>query len=231
MPVSWRALPQRLPERIPQRRHVRPVGDIEAAHAALGVAHHLGHRLFHVVVGNVGQPDQPIGRGAAEIVQPVVVDAQHLEGGLGIVEPAARAQHAVQHLGLHAVAVLVLQAHRHLGQPADALLAVVVETGRGHAVGTVDDARHVFAAGRPHAVHQAELGALGAHPFGTLRPLDDMGHAVLEGGRCVGREQVGRQPDQVNVAVGGDDVVFHGHAPSGGDHPSSWRLSPAPPCA
>ena len=215
MPVSWRALPQRFPERIPQRRHVGPVGDVEAAHAALGVAHHLGHRLFHVVVGDVGQPDQPIGRAAAEIVQPVIVDAQHLEGGLGIVQPAARAQHAVQHLGLHAVAVLVLQAHRHVGQAANALLAVVVEAGRGHAVGAVDDARHVFAAGRAHAVHQAELGALGAHPFGALRAFDHMRHAVLEGGGGIAGEQVGRQPDQVDMSIGGDDIVLHGRVPLG----------------
>ena len=223
-----RALPQRLPERIPQRRHVRPVGDVEAAHAALGVAHHLGHRLFHVVVGNVGQPDQPVGRGTAEVVEPVVVDAQHLQRRLGIVQPAARAQHAVQDLGLHAVAVLVLQPELGLGEAADALLAVVVEAGRGHAVGAMDDARHVFAAGRAHAVHQAELGALGADPLGSLRPLDDVGHAVLEGRRGVAGEKVGRQPDQVDMAVSGDDVVFHGRVPPGGSSSRRTRRAKSP---
>ena len=39
-----RELPQRLPVLVPQRRHVGPVGDVEAAHAALGVAHRLGDR-------------------------------------------------------------------------------------------------------------------------------------------------------------------------------------------
>ena len=173
-------LPQRLPMLVPQRRHVGPVGDVEAAHAALGAAHRLGDRLLHVVVREVGQADQPLGRRLAEIVEPVVVDAQHLQRGLGIVQPAARAQHAVDHLGLHAVAVLVLEAELGFGEAADALLAVVVEAGRGHAVGAVDDARHVFAAGRAHAVDQAELGAVLAGPLGALGSVDDVGHAVLE---------------------------------------------------
>ena len=208
-------LPQRLPMLVPQWRHVGPVGDVEAAHAALGVAHRLGHRFFHVVVRDVGQPDQPVGRLLAEIMEPVVVDAQHLQRRLGIVQPAARAQHAVQDLGLHAVAVLVLQAHLGLGQAADALLAVVVEARGGHAVGAMDDARHVFAAGRAHAVHQTELGALGADPLGSLRALDDVGHAVLEGRRGILGEKVRGQPDQVDMAVSGDDVILHGRIPPG----------------
>ena len=56
---------------------------------------------------------------AAELGEPVVVDAQHLERRLGIVQPAARAQHAVQDLGLHAVAVLVLDAQLGIGEPAE----------------------------------------------------------------------------------------------------------------
>src|SRR5438046_8482089 len=76
----------------------------------------------------------------------------------------------------------------------------------------MDDARHVLAAGRAHAVHKAELGALGRHPFGSLGAVDDMRHAVFQRCRGVLGEEVGRQPDQVDMAIGGDDVVFHGRS-------------------
>src|SRR5260370_16152521 len=121
----------------------------------------------------------------------------------------------MQDLGLHAVAVLVLQPHLRLGQPPDALLAVVIEAGRGHAVGAMDDARHVFAPGRAHAVHQAELGAFGRYPFRSLGAVDHVRHALLERRRGVLGAEGRRQPDQVDMAVGGDDVVLHGRDPPG----------------
>ena len=194
-------LPQRLPERIPERRHVGAVGDVEALHAPLGAAHRLGDRLLHVVVRNVGQADQPGGRGLAEVVEPVVVDAQHHDRGFRVVQPAARPQHAVQNLGLYAVAVLVLEAMIDLGQAADALLAVVVQSGRGHAVGSMDDARHVFASRRAHAIHESELRALEARPFRSLGTIDDMGHALLHRSGRVAGEEIGRQPDQVDMSI------------------------------
>src|SRR5881396_2298943 len=91
-----------------------------------------------------------IGMALAEPRQPLVVDADHLDGGLGVVDPRGGAQDPVEHLGLHAVAVLVLQAELRVAQTVDALLAVLVEPGGGHAVGTVDLARDILAAGRAH---------------------------------------------------------------------------------
>src|SRR2546428_798983 len=66
------------------------------------------------------------------------------------------------------------------GEAADAALAGVVETGRGHAIGAVDLAGDVLAAGRPHAVPQAEHRALVGDPQGPLRPGGDVGHAVAQ---------------------------------------------------
>ena len=65
------------------------VGDVEAAHgAALGHALDLGHRRVDVVVRDAGQPGEAVRVRVAEVGEPVVVDAQHLDGGLGIVHAA-----------------------------------------------------------------------------------------------------------------------------------------------
>src|SRR5205823_5352561 len=89
----------------------------------------LGDGGVDRVVGNRREAAEAPGLGRAEVGQPLVVDAHHFHGGLGIVEPAAGAEHAVEDLGLHAVAVLVLHAQLGIGEAADALLAVVVEPG------------------------------------------------------------------------------------------------------
>src|ERR1051325_710051 len=120
-----------------------------------------------------------------KVGEPVFVNAQHLAGGFVIVETAGGAEDAVQHLGLDAVAVLVLQAQIGVREPAYLLLLGVVEPGRGHAVGAVDLARLVFAAGRTHAGVEPEGGAVLGDPFAAARALGDEGHAVLEGGRSV----------------------------------------------
>jgi len=62
------------------------------------------------------------------------------------------------------------------------------------------------------------------------------GHVVVVGVLGGGtleqhRSGLGERGDQVDMAVGGDDVVFHGRAPSEDDHPSSRSASPALPCA
>ena len=72
-------------------------------------------------------PAKRSGCAAAEVGEPLVVDAHDLDGGLGIVEAAARAEHAVQHLGLHAVTVLILDPQVRIGEAADPSQAVVVE--------------------------------------------------------------------------------------------------------
>jgi hypothetical protein len=39
--------------------------------------------------------------------------------------------------------------------------------------------------------------------------VGDEGHAALQRRRCIRGEQVGRQPDRIDMAIGGDHVVFH----------------------
>src|SRR5438874_116161 len=168
-------------------------------------------------VRNRGPPRDAPGLGLAEVGQPLVVDAHDFRGRLGIVEPAGGAQHAVEHFGLHAVAILVLHPQLGVGEPADALLAVVVEPGGGHAIGAMDLARYVLATGRAHAVDAPEVGTRLRRPHRPPRPVDDVGHALAQGRRSVLREEVGGEPAEIDVAVGGDHLVTHGACPPGGE--------------
>src|SRR5262245_63439396 len=96
----------------------------------------------------------------AEVGEPLVVDADHLDGRLAVAHPRARGENAVQGLGLDAVAVLVAQPELRLAEPTDGPLAVLVETGRRHPVRAVDLPGHVLAPRRAHAVGEPEVGAL-----------------------------------------------------------------------
>jgi hypothetical protein len=145
----------------------------------------------------------------AELDEPVVVDLEHLVGGLGVIEPRGRAEDAVDHLGVDAVALHVERAELGVGGAADALLAVFVEAGRGHHVDAVVGARDVLRAGGADAVHQPEGRAVLAGPEGPVRPVCDVGHAILHRRRGVAGEQIRRDPRQVDVAVGGNPVVGH----------------------
>src|SRR3989441_979463 len=145
-----------------------------------------------------------------KIGQPLVVDPHGLDGGLRVAEPPGDAEDAVEDLGLNAVAILVAQAGIGMGEAPDAAFAVVVEPGGGHAVRAMDAPGHVLAARRAHAAGQAEVGALLRRPARALRAIDNVRHPVAPlGGGGVGDEQVGRQPAQVDVAVGGDHLVTH----------------------
>src|SRR6266849_4748045 len=103
----------------------------------------LADRGVGVVVGDAGEAGETLGMVAAEIGEPVVVDAQHRAGGLVVVEAAGGAEDAVQDLGLDAVAILLLEPQIGVGEAADALLAVLVKPGRGHPVGAMDRPRDV----------------------------------------------------------------------------------------
>ena len=186
--------------------------DLEAAHAAApGDPLDLADRGVDVVVRDAGEPGKAVGMGIAEAGEPFVVDAQHLAGRFVVIDPAGGAEDAVQYLGLDPVAVLVLDPQFGIGHAADALLAVLVDPFRRHPVRAVDLARLVEAAGRAHAVHQPERGAFLGHPLLAPRPVGHVGHAVLHCGRGIGGEQIGRQPDQIDMAVGRDHIVFHWH--------------------
>ena len=203
-------IPDRVPPGIPQRRHVVPAGDLEAArHPAPGDALDLADGRLRVVVRDAGEAGIAIGMGGAEIGEPFVVDAQHLAGRLVVLEPDRGTQDAVEHLGLHAVALLVLEPQFGIGRAADALLAVVIEPGRRHPVRAMDLAGDVLPAARAHAVHQPERGTVLGDPLFAARPVGHVRHAVFVRRAGILDEEVGRQPDQIDMAVGRDDVVFH----------------------
>ena len=200
----------------------RPVGDIEAAHAALGVAHRSRPTdCFHVVVGNVGEPDAA-DRDAAlqKSCEPVVVDAQHLDRRL--VDRSSRPLAPRMPYSTSACTPSrswSLQPQIGVGQAADALLAVVVEAGRGHPVGAVDDCPARIR-GRPSPCRSSgrtwrRLALTHSGPFG---PSITWGMRSLSAAEALAGEQVGRQPDQIDMAIGGDDVVFHGRDPPRDDH-------------
>ena len=113
------------------------------------------------------RPAKRSGMRLGEIGEEVVVDANDLDGGLGVGHARAGSEDAVEHLGLHAVAVLILQAQLRIAQPPDPALAVLVEARRGHAVRAVNLPGHVLAARRSHAVGEAELAALLGDPHRT----------------------------------------------------------------
>src|SRR4029077_17206057 len=83
------------------------------------------------------------------------------------------------------------------------------KTGSRHDVHAVVLAGLVLGAGRPHAAPQAEARAVLGGPEGTVGSVLDVGHAVLERRRRVRGEQIGWDPGQVDVAVGGDPLVAH----------------------
>jgi hypothetical protein len=147
--------------------------------------------------------------GGAEIGEPLVVDAQHLARRLVVLDADRGAEDAVEHLGLHTVALLVFEAQFGIGHAADAFLAVLVDPLRGHPVRAMDLTGDVLPAARAHAVHQPERRAVLGDPLFAARPVGHVRHTVFVRRAGVGGEEVGRQPDQIEVAVGRDHVVFH----------------------
>ena len=209
-PARRRGVPHRVPPGIPQRCHAVFAGNFEAAHiAAARHALDLADRSVAVMVRDVGEAGIALGLLRTEIGEPVIVDTQHFAGCLVIVQAARRAENAVQHLGLYAVAPLIVEAQIGVCQAPDFLLLRIVQPGRGHAIGTVDFARFVEPPSRAHPAIETEGGAVLGHPFAAARSVGDIGHALLERGGGVGGEQVGRQPDHIDMAIGRDDVVFH----------------------
>ena len=111
---------------MPHRLHVPGARQLDALEAQLGDPMDLGHRGVDVAIGQARQADVAVGIVAAELGQPRVVDAQHLVGGLAVVQLGRRGEDAVDHLGVDAVAIHLLDAQVRVARPADALLAVLV---------------------------------------------------------------------------------------------------------
>ena len=204
-PARGDRVPYRVPPGVPQRRHVVAAGDFEPADiAALGDALDLADRRVDGRGLGCWRARQSAPGAAAEIGEPVIVDAQHRAGRLIVVEPVGGAENPVKDFGLDAVAILILEPQVGVGQPADCSFSIGIKPGRGHAVGAVDLARLVLAPGRTHAVRQPERRAVLGNPFLAARAVGDIGHAVLQSGRRVRGEEVGRQPDQIDMAIGRD---------------------------
>src|SRR5580692_5534090 len=97
---------------------------------------------------------------AAEILEKIIVDAQHLVRGLAIVEARGGAQNAVYDLGVDAVAVHVLDPQMRVAAAPDIALAVLVHASFGHLVDPVVLTRNKGRATRPDAVLQSKIGAV-----------------------------------------------------------------------
>src|SRR3974390_1573368 len=100
-----------------------------------------------------------------------------------------------------------------VGAAADIFLPVLVHAGLGHLVDPVVLARDEGCTTWSDAVFQSEVGAVFGDPLRPLRPILDIGHAVLQFPRRLGYEQVGRHPRHVEMAIGRDSAVLHGSSP------------------
>src|SRR5437868_1746171 len=92
-----------------------------------------------------------------------------------------------------------------------ALLEIVpVETCFGHLVGAQLLARNPRGAGCADATAQAVLGTAIVGPaLHPVRILGDVGHQIPELARRVRSEQLGRQPEHVEMTIGRDTLVLH----------------------
>ena len=203
-------LPQLLPIRVPHRLHVPGAGQFEAAQPHLGDPVNLGDRLVDIAVGQAGETDLPVGVVTAEILQPVIVDAQHLVAGFGVVELRCGAENAVDDLGVDPVLLHVLEAQMRVVAAGLALLGVGIETVLGHDVDADVLSRDMLRAAGADAVEQPEIGAVLGDPLRPVRPVLDIGHALLEVAPGVLDEQSRRHPGHVEMAIGRDALVMHG---------------------
>ena len=204
--------------------------ELDALHALLRDAADFPGGAFDIVVRQAGQPNHPVRVVAGEIVQEVVVDAQHLVGGFRVLHLGAGGQDAVDDLGVDAVAVHVLDPQMRIARPAQALFEIVaVEAGLGHLVGAQLLAGDMRRAGGADAAAQSVLGTGVVGPaLHPVRILGDVGHQVLELLRRVRGEQVGRQPKHVEMTVCRDTLIAPGHSPDSSEGDS--RISLAQVC-
>ena len=215
-PARVDRLPQGVPVTVVEGLHVEGVRDLETADGApLRDPLDLGHRRLDVVVGDAGDAGEAVGMGLAEVGEPFVVDPHDLDRGFRIVQPVRGPEDPVEHLAPDPVEVLVPHPELGLGEPADPLGSVLVEALGGHPVGAVDHARHVLAPRRPHGVREPEVGPAPRHPdVAPLVVLVHVGHALLEMRRRLLGEELGREPDEIDVAVRRNDLASYVHRSS-----------------
>ncbi len=202
---------------MPHRRHVPGAAELDALDAQLGDAMHFLHRGGDVAKRQAGQADHPLRIVPAEVDDEVVVDAQHFRRGAGVLELRGGGEHAIDDLGVDAVPVEFLGAQVRVARAADAFDTGLIQPGLGHAVGAVLLAGLVFPAGRADAGDQPEGGAVAGDPLLAVRSFADERHPLLELARRFRGEEIRRQPDHIEMAIGGDSLVLHVlHLPAAG---------------
>src|SRR5262245_48842798 len=97
--------------------------------------------------------------------------------------------------------------------PPYTLPALLVEAGLCHDVDAMLLARHVLLARCADAAHETEDRAVFRDPPRPVGSVGDVRHFVLQLAGRLRHEQLGRQPDQVQVTVCGYAVVVHGSSP------------------
>jgi hypothetical protein len=145
-----------------------------------------------------------------EVRHPRVVDADHLVRRLDVLQLRGGREDAVDDLGVDAVTLHFLDAQVRVAGPAHAFLAVLVEPRRRHHIDAQLLAPHPLGAGGADAARDAELHAVLRDPPPVavgVRLSRHVRHPVLQVRRRFRREQIGRQPDEVEVTVRRDPIV------------------------
>src|ERR1700747_979135 len=163
---------------MPHRLHVPRTRQFEASEADLGDAVDFLYRGVDVAVRQTGETDLAIGVMAAEALQPIIVDAQHLVGRFVVPHPRGDPENAEDHLGVDPVAVHVLDPLIGIARAAQAFLAVFIEAGLGPLVDTVVLAGDELAAARPYAADQPHIDAGVGGPARPVGTILDIRHAV-----------------------------------------------------
>src|SRR5260370_17156397 len=93
---------------MPHGLHVPGARELRPAEPELRDTVELLHGAVDVAVGQARQADGALGAGAAEAHAPVVVDPEHLGGGLVTVQPGGGPAASVDALVLNSLALLLL---------------------------------------------------------------------------------------------------------------------------
>ena len=200
-PRVGRRFPQHLPRLVPKRyRHLGREQHPSAEPGLLEVAHLLsGHR--RVVDWDQAHTDQALGRGGAELREPVVVGAVAYTTNIGILDQE-RDDRAVHDRRVDAVPVHVRQAQRRRRRAEHTVLehAATVDRGPASAPG----------AGRSGTPAPELPPVVPAHPGRAIARLHDLRGPVAPLRRHARVPDILRHPLQVDVIVGRDDPVVHG---------------------
>ena len=140
---------------------------------------------------------------AAEILQPVIIDPEHLVRGLVVLHLGCGAEDAKDHLGVDAVAVHLLDAQMRVADALDVFLAVLEHAGLGHDVDALVLAGDQLGTAGADTVQQAEIGARFGDPMRSVGAVRDVRHAVRSSLEFLGGEKRGRHPGHIEMAIGG----------------------------